>query len=102
VAEILPSEDGGRREVVARLSIKVYPKPIVDGFFQILPRSQIPLSCLDRCEPQQELNLPEAPPDSRDNFAQSSSSFLASGPHRTVVLRSYHPLRLRRARTCAT
>ena len=61
VAQILPREDAGRREVVARLAIKVYPQPIVDRFFQILARSQIPLSRLNGCVAQQELNLLEVP-----------------------------------------
>ena len=61
VAQILPREDALRREVVARLAIKVYPQPIVDRFFLILARSQIPLSSLDRCVAQQKLDLLEVP-----------------------------------------
>ena len=61
VAQILPREDAGRPEVVARLAIKVYPQPIVDRFLQILPRSEIALSGLDGGVTQQKLNLLEVP-----------------------------------------
>jgi hypothetical protein len=44
-----------------RLSIKVYPQPIVDGFLQILPRSQASFRGLDGRVAELELNLLEAP-----------------------------------------